>query len=170
MFPLLLAFLLLAYLSLRLLRHATHFEVYKEAFSKPINFVIDFGENIAYRNELFDFVLLAETLDHISKIEMVLKESLRVLKRKGSLIIINHLEDNLKIAGKLDGCLKQMKRIKNPIKIFKKAYHRIVVGDHHLQKFTKESLKSIPGTIGFIEHESHYIEKTNQFVIKFLKG
>ncbi|RZL62392.1 MAG: class I SAM-dependent methyltransferase [Pedobacter sp.] len=59
------------------------------------------GENLDFKNETFDYVVLSHVIAVADQPEKLLSESLRVLKPNGKLLILNHFTPN-NILGKLD--------------------------------------------------------------------
>lgn len=78
----------------RIIRFPTffHLELHEEAFEKPVTFVEDFGENIDYIDNCFDYIVLAETLNYVINPKMVLEKAFNLLKKNGHIIVINHVE------------------------------------------------------------------------------
>lgn len=61
---------------------------------KNINFIEMDATNLNFDNEKFDLVVCAHVLSTSIKTDELLKESYRVLKTNGSLIILNHISPN----------------------------------------------------------------------------
>lgn len=59
------------------------------------------GENLDFKNETFDYVVLSHVLAVADEPEKLLLECLRVLKPNGKLLILNHFTPN-NILGRLD--------------------------------------------------------------------
>lgn len=60
---------------------------------REFSFVKGVAENIPFKNQAFDAVLLATSLDHLSNPDEAIKEIYRVLKNKGYLIIWGSFRD-----------------------------------------------------------------------------
>lgn len=52
--------------------------------SERINrFIIGYGENLPFEDNFFDSVSTYQMLEHVQTLDLILKEMLRVIKRKG---------------------------------------------------------------------------------------
>jgi len=131
-----------------------HFQIFLDAFCKPMTFVEGYGEKLPYRASLFDTTILVEALDHCFCPERVMKEVFRCLKPAGRLVIINHVNIEYELRKKvwMKSKLSKLKKIallrKNPYAFASKVKEKIV-GDHHLRMFTPEGIKNLVTNAGF---------------------
>jgi len=124
-------------------------ELYGGTLERPMTFVAGFGEELPYRDAVFDEFVCAATLDHALEPRRVLAEGRRCLKPGGRALVILHCAG---LAGeertlRLPFGSRLKSALRHPIWAFK----RLLNGskDHHLHHFTPEGLVSLMEEAGF---------------------
>ena len=139
--------------------HDPNVRTYEYCLGKDdtIIFVEGFAENLPYKNQVFDTVLLADALDHFVDPKGALQEIYRVLKLKGTILIV-HSFRNEKYAKTF------IQRIRTKLMIFlnKKA---------HSNTFENVNITAYLKSIGFESfRELHKLVKNSCIEISALKA
>jgi ubiquinone/menaquinone biosynthesis C-methylase UbiE len=117
---------------------------YKKKFNlnyKGINFVEGRGEDLPFKDDFFDIVILTNVLDHVEFPEKVLSEIKRVLKNKGFFYFeVFVYQKNFIRTAKIFGKIKETIR-------------KEIFNVHHPYMFTKEEVKGLMGKVFSIEKE-----------------
>lgn len=124
-------------------------ELYGGSLERPMTFVAGFGEELPYRDAVFDEFICAATLDHAMDPRRVLVEGRRCLKPGGRALVILHCEG-------LSGEERTLRRplgvrlgsaLRHPLRSLK----RLLQGskDPHLHHFTVEGLTALIEDAGF---------------------
>jgi len=128
-------------------------EVYCGALERPMTFVAGFGEELPYRDAVFDEFVCAATLDHALEPRRVLAEGRRCLKPGGRALVILHCAG---LAGEERTLrLPFWKRLGSALQHPLRSFKRLLRGskDHHLHHFTVEGLAALMEEAGFTEIE-----------------
>jgi ubiquinone/menaquinone biosynthesis C-methylase UbiE len=146
-----------------------HREAYEEGLARPLTFVVDFGENLDYRPAVFNCIVMAEALDHMSDIEVVLAKAVDALQAGGKLLIINHVSDANEGTARIGRYWRAARAVGNPLAILRKAYRKIAGGERHLRSFSRDELRRLPLGLGMLEQASTYLAETGQLAVVFEK-
>jgi ubiquinone/menaquinone biosynthesis C-methylase UbiE len=124
-------------------------ELYGESLERPMTFVAGFGEELPYRDAVFDEFICAATLDHAMDPRRVLVEGRRCLRPGGRVLVILHC------AG-LSGEERTLrlpfgKRLGSALRHPLRSVKRLLKGskDPHLHHFTVEGLTTLMEEAGF---------------------
>ena len=85
-------------------------------------YLLSYAENLPFKDEVFDKVLIGVCLGHISNKEKALKESARVLKSKGLLVVYDQITYLDKILGRDRAIMKYKPKNLNLIE-FRYLFH-----------------------------------------------
>jgi ubiquinone/menaquinone biosynthesis C-methylase UbiE len=75
-------------------KHTFDRETLFPGIEKPFPFFLGVGEYLPFRNQMFDNVLFFSSFDHVQSPREVLRESHRVLKRGGTIVVLLELSDS----------------------------------------------------------------------------
>ncbi len=129
-------------------------ELYGDALGRPMTFVAGFGEELPYRDGVFDEFVCAAALDHALDPRRVLAEGLRCLKPDGRALVIVQCTGE---AGE-ERTLKRsfgrrlLRAFRHPLRTLKRLFGG--AKDHHLHHFTMEDLTDLLTSVGFTRVES----------------
>ena len=129
--------------------HKLHYKHYKKAFGLPMSFVEGYGEKLPYKNNLFDTWINMAALDHCIDTDMVMKEAYRVLKPKGTVIVIQRIHKHQVEHKKLYLLKRLLKHLPHPRRLLYIIYNRLVYKDEHLHHFEKEDMVDLLKRAGF---------------------
>lgn len=129
--------------------HKLHYKHYKKAFSIPMNFVEGYGEKLPYKDKTFDTWINMAALDHCIDTDKVMQEAYRILKPKGTVIVIQRIHE-YKVERKRGYLLKRLfKHIFHPGRLMYIMYNRLVYKDEHLHHFEKKDMIDLLKRAGF---------------------
>jgi len=128
---------------------------YGDVLDTQMTFVEGFGETLPYRDGIFDVCLIASTIKHCADPKKVLKESYRVLKSGGRLLVIDSFEssdEDESTAIKLQVLINHLKEeglVTTASVLWRKFIYAIKDVDEHMHSFTKEYMKNLLKESGF---------------------
>ena len=121
--------------------------------ARPAWFVEGFGEDLPYRDGVYDTVAVISALDHCAEPDRVLSGSARVLKPGGRLFIIQGFDPQSgdttpgrSFIRRLARLLADPRRLHRAIR--QRIFHR---GDPHMHHFTLAELRALIADAGFID-------------------
>lgn len=126
--------------------HKVHRYFYERAFSLPMIFVEGFGEDLPYRDGIFDICLCAASLDHCVDPQRVIDEGYRCTKQGGFMIVIQSCssEPNERLP------LWKNTRKHSPSDLLRILYGRIFHPETgHLRQFAATDVKLLLRRAGF---------------------
>jgi ubiquinone/menaquinone biosynthesis C-methylase UbiE len=119
--------------------------------ARPAWFVEGFGEDLPYRDGVYDTVTVNSALDHCAQPDRVLAEAARVLRPGGRLFIVQGFDPlpGEKVPGRsfvarLARLLADPRRLHRAVR--QRFFHR---GDPHLHHFTRAKLHALVTDAGF---------------------
>ncbi len=129
-------------------------ELYGDVLERPMTFVAGFGEELPYRNGVFDEFVCAAALDHALDPRRVLTEGLRCLKPDGNALVIVHCTG---MAGgertlKRSFGRRLLRAFRHPLRALKRLFGG--AKDPHLYHFTVEEVVDLMASVGFVGVES----------------
>ncbi|MCK4594084.1 methyltransferase domain-containing protein [bacterium] len=128
--------------------------LYGEALERPMTFAAGFGEELPYRDGVFDEFVCAAVLDHALDPRRVLAEGLRCLKPVGNVLVIVQCTG---MAGGERTLLRPFGRrllraFRHPLRALKRLFGG--AKDPHLHHFAEDGLKGLMASVGFTQIES----------------
>jgi len=126
--------------------HAAHRTHYPRAFQLPMTFVEGFGEDLPYRDDLFDTCLIASALDHFADPWRVVSEARRCLKPGGRILIFQ----TCRLATRASRTRYSLRlTLKRPWRLPKKLSQRYFAPEKHMNKFTASDVMALLQDCGF---------------------
>lgn len=138
--------------------HELHRHYYQRAFSLPMIFIEGFGEDLPYRDGIFDIALVAATLDHCIDPQRVIAEAYRCIKRQGSIVVIQDCHSP-KSNGHRVPLWKRLGKCP-PKQLLRILYNRIFHPDHHLHHFTPVDVTLMLERAGFSDIRKDTVPNT----------
>ena len=135
----------------RFLRGAydSHYKHFPRAFSVPMTFVEGFGEELPYRNDVFDLCLVAAALDHCADVDQVLAEAYRCLRVGGLILILQSCRSANGGKGRPISLKRWLGRLRQPRRLLRHLYNRLFGPPDHLHHFDVAGLVSSLQRVGF---------------------
>jgi ubiquinone/menaquinone biosynthesis C-methylase UbiE len=144
--------------------HKAHKEHYQRAFSLPMTFVEGFGEELPYRNEIFDTCLIASTLDHCVSPEKVLAEAYRCLKgREGVMLILQRCDTPQRSTTYIYFLKRLLKILCEPKRLLSEIYHRLFFRVGHLHHFSDKNIVMLLEQAGFCNIKTSIVAGMGNF-------
>jgi ubiquinone/menaquinone biosynthesis C-methylase UbiE len=132
--------------------HPTHRKIFTNAFLRSMIFVEGFGEELPYKDNIFDQCIIASTLDHVIFPDKVIKECYRCLKDGSSLLVVQSVE--------LAEASYSSSFITN-IRVLLSTLFSIHPPDPHINKFTLSELTDLLKNAGFTDISIMDLSKSN---------
>lgn len=129
--------------------HELHLEFFKKAFNLPMTFVQGFGEELPYRDAVFDTSIIAATLDHCFDPRKVISEAYRCLKPHGTILIIQSCSSPQQYGNSLNTAKRLLKHLRSPFRLATVLIDRLFQPDHHLHRFTPLDITLLLEKAGF---------------------
>lgn len=141
--------------------HRLHYNYYQRAFSLPMTFVEGFGEELPYKDDIFDTCLIAATLDHCIYPEKVCAEAYRCLRPRGTILIIQGCLSSQPISHRPHILKRLLKHLRHP-KHFLLIFHNWLFHvDHHLRHFSSpEDITLLLEQVGISEIQTNIVPTT----------
>lgn len=125
--------------------HKLHRYYYKKAFSIPMSFVEGFGEDLPYKDNVFDVCLIAAALDHCLEPQRVMNETYRCLVPGGRILVIQRCYDRYH-----PNIFKHLlKNLRSPRLLLSKLYNLWFYPTHHLHRFSLRDIILLLEQAGF---------------------
>lgn len=122
---------------------------YPRAFTLPATFVEGLGEELPYRDEVFDTCFMVATLDHCADPARVLAEAWRCLAPAGEIVILQTCRLP-KLAQRAGYSVKLARR--DPRRLLHKLRRRLAgEPEKHMHRFDVDGLASILGDASFAD-------------------
>ena len=128
--------------------------LFRDGLARPVWFVEGYGEDLPYRDGVYDLAMIASALDHCADPPLVMQECSRVLKEGGRLLIIQGFEPEQGAARRIGTDLgSRLKRVlSNPQRLHRAIKQRIFHrGDPHIHHFTHSGLVDLIERSGFAD-------------------
>ncbi|MBL7068462.1 MAG: class I SAM-dependent methyltransferase [Candidatus Omnitrophica bacterium] len=129
--------------------HKLHHDYYKRAFSLPMTFVEGFGEDLPYKDGIFDLYLIAATLDHCIWPQEIIRAAYRCIRPDGIILIIQRCGPS----GPLGDFVNIFRRLKaylfKPERFLRAFYRRLFYRDPHLHHFSIQGITALLEEAGF---------------------
>lgn len=74
------------------LMHDQFIRMYPQLLELPMAHLLAYGEHLPFRNDFADLVMSSSSIDHMADQQQFIKDSFRVLKKGGHLLITSHLD------------------------------------------------------------------------------
>jgi SAM-dependent methyltransferase len=129
--------------------HELHLFYYQRAFSLPMSFVEGFGEDLPYKDGIYDTCLIAATLDHCINPEKVLTKAYRCLKSGGIILVIQNCNLTQHKGRQLHIFRRLLKHLFRPKHLLNILYNRVFHQDHHLHHFVPDDITLLLAGVGF---------------------
>ncbi len=129
--------------------HSLHRELYRHAFTQKMTFVEGFGENMPYRDCVFDTGIIAATLDHCFNPGKVIAEMCRCIKNNGTILIVQHCEAGTSPVIARSRLHSRLKLLLHPKELIRKIFLRLLHPDRHLHHFLKKDIYGFLNAAGF---------------------
>ncbi len=111
-----------------------------------MKFVEGFGEDLPYRDDLFDTCVIAAALDHFADPWRVVSEAHRCLKPGGSILIFQ----TCRLATRVSRTQYSLRlALKRPGHLPKKLYQRFFAPEKHMNKFAVADVVALLQDCGF---------------------
>lgn len=129
--------------------------------ARPAWFVEGFGEDLPYRDSVYDTVAVISALDHCAEPGRVLAEAARVLRPGGRLFIIQgfNSEPGQKVPGR-SFAKRVLRLLSDPRRLYRairqRLFHR---GDPHITHFTLDELRLMMAEKGFSDIETTIVSE-----------
>jgi len=117
------------------------YNVFSKAFMKPMVCVTGYGEELPYRDEEFDYCIIAAALDHCINPLRVIEEGRRCLVSGGQMFIVSVCE--------MSSILRYPIRARGFIRNINASLRGQEHPDHHIHHFTKDGLFKMLEKAGF---------------------
>lgn len=131
--------------------HNLHRELYRHAFAQEMTFVEGFGENMPYRDGVFDTGVIAATLDHCLDPGKVIAEMHRCIKKGGTVLVIQHCEPVSSPDAMKHRMQGRLRLLLHPGELIRKIFLRLLHPDRHLHHFLKKDIHGFLDAAGFAE-------------------
>ncbi len=140
--------------------HKVHHDYYERAFSLPMTFVEGFGEELPYKNNVFNTCVIKSTLDHCITPEEVLAEAYRCLQTQGGDIIILQSCDTGEQSHQPHILTRLLKNLRYPKRFLSKIYHWLFYQVGHVQHFSRDDIVTLLEQAGFSKVRVSKVPKT----------
>jgi len=129
--------------------HALHREYYKKAFSLPMTFVEGFGEDLPYKDGVFDLCLISAALDHCVWPDKVMQAAYWCIRPGGIILIIQRCLP-VKPAGNLASALSRLKAyLLKPERLPHAFFIKLFYRNCHLHHFSAQNMTALLEQAGF---------------------
>ncbi len=148
--------------------HEVHREIYQQAFNRPLTFVQGFGEDLPYKEAVFDYVIAANVLDHCAEPAAVFAGISKCIKTGGRILVLQDCSSDAPYAReRITSKLKRYAR--HPGKVLSNIVSRLFYPDHHMCHFSDRDIRGLLETHGFKQVEQSYIAPVKLFAFMALR-
>lgn len=138
--------------------HRLHHQNYQKAFSLPMTFVEGFGEELPYKNDIFDTCLIAATLDHCIYPQKVLAEAYRCLRPSGTILIIQSCHSSQLHNRSLSFLKRLLKHLRHPKHFLAIFRNWLFHTEHHLHHFSTVDITLLLEQTGFSKIRTNTVQ------------
>jgi ubiquinone/menaquinone biosynthesis C-methylase UbiE len=127
-----------------------------------MTFVEGFGEELPYKNEVFDTCIIAAALDHCIDPGRVLAEAYRCLKTAGGTILVLQSCRTSRSKGHRPHILMRLwKLLRDPARLLREIYIRLFYQDRHLHHFYPSDITLWLEQAGFLQIQTSNVTGTS---------
>ena len=137
-----------------------HHHYYQRAFSLPMTFVEGFGEELPYKNDIFDTCLIAATLDHCIYPHKLCAEAYRCLRPGGTILVMQSCGSSEFNSHRPHILKRLLKHLRHPKRGLPIIYDRLFHASYHLHHFYPADITLLLEQVAFSKIRTSIVPTT----------